>query len=212
MRLRDYSAHSLIAICATVWIACAFSPFDLEAWLLEQVATLCALLVLAWCARRRIDFSLCARIGIAVLFIVHTIGTHYTYSLTPYDSVAQQIMGVSINDLFGWERNHYDRFVHLMYGICLAFPIVAVLTQCLHVGAFTARFLAFHLILSTSAIYELLEWTAALMFGEDLGALYLGTQGDPWDAQADIALASAGQLGVYALHALFTLRGGRARA
>ena len=43
-------------------------------------------------------------------------------------------------------------------------------------------------------IFELLEWGAATIFGGDLGAAYLGTQGDVWDAHKDMALASLGAL------------------
>jgi putative membrane protein len=46
--------------------------------------------------------------------------------------------------------------------------------------------------MSTSMVYELIEWAAALVFGGGLGAAFLGAQGDPWDAQKDMALASLG--------------------
>jgi putative membrane protein len=47
---------------------------------------------------------------------------------------------------------------------------------------------------STSALYELIEWQAAMIFGGNLGAEYLGTQGDVWDAQRDMSLAALGAL------------------
>ena len=59
---------------------------------------------------------------------------------------------------------------------------------------FWAYFLPLDLTLSTSALFELLEWAAASFFGGDLGVAYLGTQGDPWDAQKDMALAGLGAL------------------
>jgi putative membrane protein len=43
-------------------------------------------------------------------------------------------------------------------------------------------------------LYELIEWLSAVMFGGDLGAAFLGSQGDEWDAQKDMALASLGAL------------------
>jgi putative membrane protein len=49
-------------------------------------------------------------------------------------------------------------------------------------------------VMSHSVIYELVEWLAAAVFGGDLGMAYLGTQGDVWDAQKDMALAAAGAL------------------
>jgi putative membrane protein len=48
--------------------------------------------------------------------------------------------------------------------------------------------------MSTSMIYELIEWGAAMAFGSELGQAYLGTQGDVWDAHKDMALASLGAL------------------
>jgi putative membrane protein len=48
--------------------------------------------------------------------------------------------------------------------------------------------------MSTSMLYELIEWGAALVVGGDLGQAYLGTQGDEWDAHKDMALASLGAL------------------
>jgi putative membrane protein len=47
--------------------------------------------------------------------------------------------------------------------------------------------------LAFSAFYELLEWFTAVVFGD--GAVeFLGTQGDPWDAQWDMLLALTGAL------------------
>jgi putative membrane protein len=43
-----------------------------------------------------------------------------------------------------------------------------------------------------AVIYELIEWAAAIVFGGELGQAYLGTQGDIWDGQKDMALALAG--------------------
>ena len=48
--------------------------------------------------------------------------------------------------------------------------------------------------MSSSMLYELIEWMAANLFGGDLGMAYLGTQGDVWDAHKDMALASLGAL------------------
>jgi putative membrane protein len=60
------------------------------------------------------------------------------------------------------------------------------------VRGFWSYFLPVDLALSTSALYELLEWAAAIVYGGDLGAAFLGTQGDEWDAHKDMALAALG--------------------
>ena len=135
------------------------------------------------------------------MLVAHTIGTHFTYSDTPYDAFTRDWLGFSVNELFGWERNNYDRLVHLLYGILLALPVAEALQQRMALNRFRAYFFGTHLIISTSAIYELVEWVAALIFGADLGNQYLGSQGDIWDAQADIVLAIFGCLGVYLLAA-----------
>ena len=63
-----------------------------------------------------------------------------------------------------------------------------------NVRGFWGYFLPLDLTMSTSMLYELIEWAAAELVGGDLGAAYLGTQGDVWDAHKDMALASLGAL------------------
>ena len=62
------------------------------------------------------------------------------------------------------------------------------------IRGFWLSFLTLNLVMSTSMIYELIEWAAAEIFGNDLGQAFLGSQGDPWDAHKDMALASLGAL------------------
>ena len=100
-----------------------------------------------------------------MLFCAHTAGTHYTYSLTPYDAWLTMLSGVSLDELFGWERNQYDRLVHLLWGLCMTQPICETLQQRLQASNRAAANLSFHVVLSTSALYELLEWFAAVVFG-----------------------------------------------
>jgi putative membrane protein len=47
--------------------------------------------------------------------------------------------------------------------------------------------------LAISAAYELLEWRMAVATGSAADA-FLGTQGDPWDTQEDMATAGVGAL------------------
>ena len=94
----------------------------------------------------------------------------------------------------GWERNQYDRLVHFSYGLLLAVPIREFLVRMIDLRGFWSYFLPLDVALSTSALYELIEWGTAEFFGGDLGMNYLGTQGDVWDAQKDMALAALGAL------------------
>lgn len=186
-----------VALCAGVWVVCAIHPHDRQTWLLEQIATALAIATLA--GIRGVRWSVTSLGGLALLFVVHTVGTHYTYSLTPYDAWLQAATGLSAADLFGWERNHYDRFVHFLWGLCITLPAYEFLRQRLGLTRVAASHVSLHIVLSTSAIYELLEWSAAVVFGEG-GTAYLGTQGDPWDAQADIAISIAGWTVCTAVH------------
>ncbi len=88
-------------------------------------------------------------------------------------------------------RNHFDRLVHFGYGLLLAYPIREMFLRIGNVRGFWGYFLPLDLTMSTSMLYELIEWGAAEFFGGELGAAYLGTQGDVWDAHKDMALASA---------------------
>jgi len=60
------------------------------------------------------------------------------------------------------------------------------------VGGFWGYFLPLDLTLSTSLIYELLEWAVADVFGGGLGMAFLGVQGDVWDAHKDMLMAGTG--------------------
>jgi len=171
----------------------AIGPHSRSAWLLENllVFALIGVLVVSYKSFR---FS---RVSYTLLFVflsLHEVGAHYTYSLVPYDAAWQRVFGHSLNESLGFERNHYDRVIHFAYGLLLAYPIREVFLRVVNVRGFWGYFLPLDLTMSTSMIYELIEWGAAVAFGGDLGQAYLGTQGDVWDAHKDMALASLGAL------------------
>ncbi len=131
---------------------------------------------------------------IFVFMCLHQVGAHYTYAEVPYDAWFERLTGTTFNDLVGWERNNFDRVVHFLYGLLLAYPIREVFLRVADVRGFWGYFLPLDLTMSTSMLFELVEWGAAEVFGGDLGQAYLGTQGDVWDAHKDMALASLGAL------------------
>jgi putative membrane protein len=131
---------------------------------------------------------------IFVFLCLHTVGAHYTYSLVPYDDWFRALAGRPLGALMGWERNHYDRLVHLSYGLLMAYPVREIFLRIADARGFWGYFLPFEMTLATSAVYEIFEWGAASIFGPEIGTLYVGTQGDPWDAQKDMALAALGAI------------------
>ena len=178
---------------SVLWIALAVEPRYREDWALENV--LVAVFVVALAASHR-SFLL-SRISYTLIFLflcVHAIGAHYTYSEVPYDAWSQALTGRSLNEAMGWERNHFDRLAHLLYGLLMAYPLRELFLRIADVRGFWGYFLPLDFTISTSALYELLEWGAAEVLGGALGAAYLGTQGDVWDAHRDMALASTGAL------------------
>lgn len=191
-RYRPYVA-TLAAIYGIVWLVLAVDPVDRNDWALEN-ALVVAFGIGLWASRRAFVFS---RVSYALIFVflcLHAVGAHYTYALVPYDDVWRRLTGTSLNAVFGWERNHYDRFVHFAYGLLLAYPIREVFLRVAEVRGFWGYFLPLDFTLATSALYELIEWGAAEVFGGELGMAYLGTQGDVWDAHKDMGLAALGAL------------------
>jgi putative membrane protein len=181
----------LFAALAVFAALLGIAPHDRSDWILEN-----ALLVLGvgflLATHRRLPLS---RISYTFLFLflcLHTIGAHYTYSLVPYDAWCEALTGRTLASFTGWERNHFDRLVHFSYGLLLAYPAREVFLRVADVRGFWGYFLPLDVVMATSMLYELIEWGAASLFGGELGAAYLGTQGDPWDAHKDMALATVG--------------------
>lgn len=200
--------YTLGLLFAVIWTALAISPHDRADWALENALVLAfgaaLLLTRRWFVFSRVSYTL-----IFLYLCLHAVGAHYTYSLVPYDDWWRALTGGSFNALVGWERNNFDRVVHFSYGLLLAYPIREIFLRVVEVRGFWAYFLPMDVTLSTSALYELLEWGAASTVGSELGAAYLGTQGDIWDAQKDMALAAAGAVLAMALTALVNRRARR---
>jgi putative membrane protein len=183
----------LALIFGALWVALAIEPRYRDDWMLENI--LVAVLVVAIAASHR-KFVL-SRVSYTLVFLflcLHEVGAHYTYSEVPYDAWLQALTGGSLNEAMGWERNHFDRLVHFLYGLLMAYPLREFFLRVAEVRGFWGYFLPLDFTLSTSALFELFEWGAAELFGGELGAAYLGTQGDIWDAHKDMALAGAGAL------------------
>lgn len=180
-------------LLAVVIVVSGFAPHDRADWLLENL--LVALFIAAAAiGHRGLRLSRLSWLLIFCFLCLHEVGAHFTYSEVPYDDWARALFGLGVSDAFGLERNHFDRVVHFAYGLLLAYPVREVFLRIADVRGFWGYFLPLDLTMSTSMLYELVEWGAAEIFGGELGVAYLGTQGDPWDAQKDMALASLGAL------------------
>ena len=175
------------------WLFLAINPYDRKDWALENVIVVFAVACLALTTQR---FPL-SRVSYTFLFVflcLHEVGAHYTYSEVPYDRWFEAAFGQSLNSMVGWNRNNFDRVVHLSYGLLLAYPIREVFHRVAQAKGFWGYFLPLEFTMATSMLFELFEWLAAEFFGGSLGVAYLGTQGDIWDAQKDMLMASLGAL------------------
>ena len=181
---------------AAWWVLMAINPKHFDDWLLENLLVVAAVALL-WFTRKAFPLSLVSYTCIFVFMVFHALGAHYTYAEVPYRDWLP---------FLHTERNHYDRLVHFLYGLLLAYPIREMFLRIGNVRGFWGYFLPLDLTMSTSMLYELVEWAAAAVFGGGLGQAYLGTQGDEWDAHKDMALASLGALLTMSLTALINSR------
>lgn len=133
---------------------------------------------------RRFAFSDLSYLLFAIFMSLHAVGSHYTYSEVP--------LGDWMRDATSWQRNHYDRLVHLSFGLLWAYPFRELaMRHCRAPPGFAAA-CALAFMLACGAAYEIVEWAVAATVDPTAGQAYLGTQGDEFDGQKDMALAGLG--------------------
>lgn len=191
----------LLALFGVIWIWAAIAPLDRGGWLLENLLVVLSVPLFLLAARffRLSDLSY----GLVTLFmILHVVGSHYTYAEVPFGFALQRWLGAN--------RNMYDRLVHFSFGFLLAIPVRESFIVLANVKGFWSYYLPLDVTLSFSAIYEIVEWAAVQVVKPGAGLAFLGTQGDEWDTQKDMALAGTGALIAMVLSA-FLLRSYRSR-
>jgi putative membrane protein len=141
-----------------------------------------------WWAHRRVGLAPRVWAWALVFLTLHTIAARWLYSSVPYDDWASTLFGFRLSDVFGWQRNHFDRLVHFAYGLCLAMVLRVKPLR------------ALEFVLATSAVYELFEWGVAVVMAPDMAESYNGQQGDVWDPHKDMALAALGAVVAVVIH------------
>lgn len=176
----------LLAIIVPVTAWSAWQPYDRVTWWLEVVPVFIGFVAL-WIAQSRAwMLSNFALVWAGLHMFLLLVGGHYTYALVP--------LGEWVKEWFGFERNHYDRLGHVLQGLVPAVICREVLIR----NQVIARrgwlgFLVVCFSMAVSACYELVEWAAAEISAEAAES-FLGTQGDGWDTQKDMACAFGGAL------------------
>ena len=166
------------------WVLMAIKPLDFSDWLMENVLVVLAVCLLVFTYK---SFPL-SRVSYTCIFIfmmLHALGAHYTYAKVPYQEWIPALAG---------GRNHFDRLGHFMQGFVPALVVREILFRN---GIVRGRgwlfFVTVCVCMAISVSYEFVEWAAALILGQGADA-FLGTQGDPWDTQWDMFLATVGAI------------------
>ncbi len=175
----------LALVFALVWIWAAIHPVYPHDWLMENVLVL-IFVPLILISGRYFKLSNVSYTLITAFMILHVIGSHYTYAEVPFGYTLQAWLGES--------RNMYDRLVHFSFGLLLAYPMREIFVRITRARGFWGFYLPLDIVLSFSAVYEIIEWLTAANVDSAAGIAFLGAQGDIWDAQKDMLMAGIGAL------------------
>lgn len=173
------------AVFLAVLIWSGIEPKDRFTWFLEVAPAMAGAGVIA-ATRRTFPLTPLLYALILVHCIILMVGGHYTYAEVPlFDA---------LKPVFGFERNNYDKVGHFAQGFVPAMIAREILIRKAVIADAGWRFfLIVCFCLAFSAFYELIEWWVALASGEGAEA-FLGTQGDVWDTQSDMAFALLGAI------------------
>jgi putative membrane protein len=182
---QNWPLQIMIAVFVIVWVLTAINPLDWKDWLLESILPVLLIGALAF-LYRSFPFNNVSYLLITVFLILHVIGAHYTYQHTPVDTL--------IKHIFHTKRGFYDRIVHLAFGLLLVYPMREVAVRAMKLRSVWSYIVTCAVIFACSAFFEIIEMLVALIVKSQLGAKYLGLQGDPLDTQKDMSMALTGAL------------------
>lgn len=167
-----------------VFIICAIAPYDRAVWWAENIPVLIIVAAIIWLSGKH-QFSNTSYILMSIFIILHTIGGHYTFERVPFSWVSE---------LFGFERNHYDRLAHFSVGFyAYAIAEVLVFRKLVRTRWIVSLFPVFAIV-TVAGFYEIIEWQYAMSADPEAGIAVLGSQGDIWDAQKDILADTLGAI------------------
>jgi len=168
-----------------VWINSFVWTNDVSNWWIENILTFVSLFFLI-VTYRYFQFSNKSYFLITIFLCLHVYGSKYTY--------ADNAFGFWLKDLLDMQRNPYDRIVHFSFGLLLYYPLKEFFIKWLNYPFSIAFYFPVVIVLAASGAFEIIEWLIADIFFKQHGEAYLGTQGDIWDAQKDMALAFLGSI------------------
>ena len=186
--LSTWYPHALGLIFVVFFAVLGIEPVSRDVWVAEVIPVVIVFTLLA-VTFHEFRFSNLSYSLMAVWLFWHTVGGHYTFAHVPFGWVT---------DLFGFERNHFDRIGHFSVGF-YAYPLAELVTRKRWSGPVLASCLGVCFVMSIAAGYEIVEWWFAEVVGGGAGIEFLGVQGDVWDAQKDMLADTIGALAVIVL-------------
>lgn len=177
--------QAFLGIFIICWVVTFINTTDRANWFTENALTVIFLVGLIY-SYRRFVFSDLSYALVFIYLLLHIYGAEYTYAENP--------LGYWLKDALHLERNHYDRIVHCSFGLLLGYPLRDYFKNWFQWPVWVCYILPIEITMSFSGIYEIIEWLVADVFFPSEGTAYLGTQGDVWDAQKDMALAFSGAI------------------
>jgi len=175
----------LLLLFVTAFVWSLIHPHDYFTWILEVFPAIIGIILII-AVRKRFPLTPLVLALLTVHAVILMVGGHYTYAEVP--------LGFWMERVFHFTRNHYDRIGHFAQGFVPAMVAREILIRRDVVrGRGWRYFIIVSICLAISAAYELLEWRVSVATGS-AGDAFLGTQGDVWDTQEDMATALVGAL------------------
>lgn len=182
--LRNFFPHLLLGLYLVLMGWLAIEPYSRETWFAENLPVWIVVVGLVF-TYSKFRFSNLSYFLMWFFLCLHTIGGHYTFSRVPFDF---------FNDFIGSDRNNFDRVGHFLVGV-FAYPAAElVLKKGWITNVAVAALFGVLAVASWAGLYEVIEMIYAVNYGGDQADDFLGSQGDIWDAQKDIAMDILGGL------------------
>lgn len=160
----------------------AWGAADALTWGLETAPTWIGLAILP-CIWKRIPLPSWVVVILMLHALILATGGHWTYERVPF--------GYWLREVLALERNPFDRLGHVFQGITPALLAYEFLSRTTALRGRWLPWICISLAVAFSALYELFEWFTVILLDTSAEA-FLGTQGDPFDAQADMLCAFIG--------------------
>jgi putative membrane protein len=183
--IEKYFPHFLLAVYIIEFILLGINPVSRDVWWAENLPIMILVASIVVLYVRGIRFSNPAYLMMFILPFWHTIGGHFTFERVPFDW---------FNNLFGFERNMFDRIGHFSVGL-YAYPVIEYFKKYKVANShFVTYTYAIFFVAFVAMSYELIEWQYAVREGGEAGLAFLGSQGDIWDAQKDMLMDTLGAI------------------